>query len=128
VLNLRKTAVALAAVLAIGGVGALLCSCETESANNADIIISPASVTLGQGEQVELTASGWSDYRWSLSDEHMGALSRRTGETTVYTAVSSGGSNSVQTVTATGLGYGGNNTTNYTDLVVSGTAIIRHNF
>lgn len=123
-----KFVAGLAFVLAVGGVGALFCGCETEPANSADIIISPSSVTLGQGEQVELTASGWTDYRWSLSDESMGALSRRTGDTTVYTAVSSGGSNSVQTVTATGLGYGGNNSSNSTDLVVSGTAIIRHNF
>ncbi len=65
----------------------LVAGCETESSSQISISISPNHATLKKGESREFTASGWSDYTWSLSDSKIGVLSNHKGDTTTYTAV-----------------------------------------
>jgi hypothetical protein len=71
--------------------------CETESTSQAYITVTPPDATLHRGESVELNASGWSNYHWSLSNTDIGWLNRPTGDTVIYTSRSS--SNTTQTIT-----------------------------
>ena len=112
--------------LAVVGTLVALCGCETQSATEAEIVVTPASAELAVGESAEFTASGWDGYRWDLSDDKIGVLSRRTGSTVRYTNISSASSNSVQTITVTGLGTGGSSSTNGTSFFVTGQAVVRH--
>lgn len=74
----------LVALLLIGG----LCfvGCETESASENNVDITPASATILIDESVELTASGGYDYEWSIETDAWGTLSTTEGNTTVYTS------------------------------------------
>jgi len=65
----------------------LTVGCESESATQTDIKIRPAYSEVSRGRaSVLLSASGWSDYRWSLSDTSIGYLSSSVGDSVVYTA------------------------------------------
>jgi hypothetical protein len=79
----------------------LFVGCEAESANQAGITISPASATLSYGESVEFTASGWRDYKWSLTDASLGTLSRTSGDSTIYTSRTT--NNAISYITAQSL-------------------------
>ncbi len=46
-----------------------------------------------------LTASGWQDFSWTLSDTSVGRLSSHTGKTVVYTATEFGTETSAVTQT-----------------------------
>ncbi len=102
-----------------------LVGCETESSSQAAITITPSSVTLGVGASQEFVASGWTDYTWSLSNNSAGTLSTKTGDSTIYTAVST--SNITQVLTCSG----GTVTTSGTDgtngtTTVQAQALIAH--
>lgn len=94
--------VSFAAALAAGA-SVLLVGCETESAASAAIAVTPSAATLtAANASVALTASGGWGYTWSLSDESLGTLNKRSGSSVVYTATVFG-TNSEQRVTvATG--------------------------
>jgi len=80
----------------------VLTGCETEPSDQAEVRITPASVTMRTGQSQEFTASGWQDYTWSLSDPSLGVLSTTKGDRTVYTAtsaLSSDGTTTMQTLT-----------------------------
>jgi len=82
---------------ALGGV--LLCSCDSEPAS-ASIEISPSSALVRVGQSILFTALGGYEYRWSLSNENLGVLTTRVGQTTTYTSVAStGGTNTTQVLT-----------------------------
>lgn len=118
----------LALIVGMASVGTLIavCGCETKSASQAEIIVTPASADLAKGNSITLTASGWDDYRWSLSDETIGTLTPRTGDTVKYTNISSNGSNRVQIITAKGLVTGETSNSNTLPFVISGQAIVHH--
>ena len=80
--------------LALGAVIVLLAlsGCETDSAGKVDVRVTPATAELSRGQSIELTASGWEDYRWSLGTPAIGNLSATVGQSVVYTATRSGGS------------------------------------
>ena len=86
---------------------AALLSAGCESAESNDVTISPAHATVSANGSVVLTASGWDNFRWSLSDGSQGVLAATVGKSVVYTALSSG--EGTQIVTATAIGYGGGN-------------------
>jgi len=73
--------------------------CETEPANT-QVRVTPSSVVLREGESAEFVASGGFDYTWSLDSQntHLGFLSTRTGDRTVYTSLASPGSNATDVV------------------------------
>lgn len=61
------------------------------------------------GGVVTLTAEGWRNYRWKISDESIGRLRSRVGKAVIYTALDKG----TQKVTAdpTGIGVSSTNST-----------------
>ena len=83
-----------------------------ESADSYTISVTPAYQEIPAGGSVTLTASGWSDYSWSLDTDGVGHLNKTTGEIVVFTA-DSDVSNETVNVTATAVGSGtGASTTN----------------
>ena len=92
---------------------AAICGCE--SADSYEITVKPGDATVTSASpSVALTASGWSDYQWSLSDTSLGYLSASKGASVVYTARSGtflGGRQTV-TVSAVGSGTSSTSTTN----------------
>ena len=86
-----------------------------ESGDSYSISVSPNYAKLKAGQSVTLTASGWSDYAWSI-DGSAAHLSATTGKSIVVTAESGSASNAVVNVVATAVGSGtssgsGTNTT-----------------
>ena len=104
--------------------------CETESASDNSVRISPARVRVTNGQTVPFTASGGFDYSWALSDSTLGFISASTGPSTIYTANFQAPTNSitVQTLTVTSkIGSGGtNNTTTAAGFTKTAEAIIEH--
>lgn len=98
----------------------LLSGCEVDSADEAQISISPDYVRLAPGQSVTLTASGWSRYKWGLSAPDLGRLSATTGNRVSYTALGSG--NQTVTASATAVASGSNNVDNA--VIAVGTATI----
>ena len=82
--------------------GMLLSGCE--SADGYSISVSASKYTVSNGETVSLTASGWDDFTWGLSDQSLGSLSSLNGESVVYTSKTSNSGTQVITVTARGSG------------------------
>ena len=120
---------ALALCAMAGSVSLFSAGCESAEAN--DIVISPTHAKVSVGQSVSLSASGWDNFRWSLSNGDIGVLSRTVGKSVVYTAISS--TASVQRITATAIGSGAVNTfsptsTNSTSSLVgySASAVITH--
>ncbi len=107
-----------AGLLACGGL--LFYGCEVDSPDEAQIGVSPDYVRLSAGQTVTLTASGWSRYKWSLSNTSAGRLSATTGERVSYTALAG---DVTQTVTASASGDQVTTTGTGTNAVVTGGAI-----
>ena len=59
--------------------------CESADLYTVDVTPAYTDVT-AVNQTVTLSASGWSDYTWSLSDSTIGTLSSSSGESVVYTA------------------------------------------
>ncbi len=81
--------------------------CETESAGEATVSVTPTYATLNIGQSVTITASGGWDYKWGLSDTALGTLNKYEGNQVTYTMTSNGGN---QTVTVTGMSSNSNST------------------
>ena len=98
------------AVLALAAVfAAFLAGCE--SGDSYSISVSPNYAKVKPGQSVTLTASGWENYSWSLSNENGAHLSATTGKSVVFYA-ESGASNAVYNVTAVAVGSGAGGSTN----------------
>lgn len=95
---------------------AVLLSSGCESSESNDVRISPPQATVSKGASIALSAEGWNDFRWTLSDGNAGALSSTVGKTVVYTATAAG---ATQRITATAIGYGGASSTNASSKVSS---------
>lgn len=114
--NIRVFSLTLAA-LSIS-MAAAITGCESADGEAVEISASKRDFSV-RGESATLTASGWNDYRWSLSDTSIGRLSRETGASVTYTAIdipAAGTSYKNQTVTCEALDSGG----------VSGSIVLRH--
>jgi len=119
------------ALLAIVVLATAICfvGCETESASDNNVRITPAAAIILIGEAIELIASGGFDYDWTLENEGWGALSARKGNRVIYTSNYDPGaetytSGQVITVTSTlGTDTSGSNTLGYTQ---SAEAVITH--
>ena len=88
-------------LFASAGILATIIGCETEALSQHSLEITPNSANLSINESITLTASGGWNYKWSLSDNTAGNLSRLTGQRVVYTATKEG---VTQTVSVTGNG------------------------
>lgn len=99
------------AALAAVAAAAAFAGCESAETHGVSIDVSKREVT-AVGETVSLSASGWNDYEWSLSNTSIGRLSGTKGSGVVYTVLEIPAANSthvLQTVTcqATDGGSGG---------------------
>jgi hypothetical protein len=111
--TLLRTGLVATLVLAASALSVLVAGCE--SGDSYSISVSPNYAKLKPGQSVTLSASGWSNYAWSLSSENGAHLSATTGKSVVFYA-ESGASNTVYNVVATAVGSGsssgsGTNTT-----------------
>ena len=102
--TLLRSGLLAALVLAASALSALVAGCE--SGDSYSISVSPNYAKIKPGQSVTLTASGWSNYSWSLSSESGAHLSATTGKSVVFYAESTAGSNTVYNVTATAVGSG----------------------
>lgn len=92
-----------AASAAITLATAIFCGCE--SADSYEISVKPGDATVTSASpKVALTASGWRDYQWALSDTSLGYLSASKGASVVYTARSGTFVGGRQTITVTAVG------------------------
>ena len=109
--------------------GICFVGCETESASENNVRITPAAAIVLIGQAIELIASGGFEYDWTLENEEWGTLSARTGNRVIYTSNFDPGaetytSSQVVTVTSTlGTETSGSNTLGYAQ---SAEAIITH--
>lgn len=118
-----------------------LCACAAavlafssgcESAESNDVTVSPGHATVSKGGSVRLSARGWDNFRWTLSNGDIGVLSATVGRDVVYTSIAAG--EATQRVTATAIGSGAtstssSNSTNATTTTVVGyaaSAVITH--
>lgn len=65
----------------------VLNGCETQSATQAAVSVTPRTAQVRKGESVGLTASGWHEYQWELENPTWGYLSARKGANVTYTAL-----------------------------------------
>ena len=68
----------------IGVATLLLTGCETDSIYDNNLTITPASVSLHNGDYADFAASGGSNYTWNLPNQSWGFLSNVTGPNTSY--------------------------------------------
>jgi hypothetical protein len=95
----------------------LVTGCEVEPTSQASITVTPNFAKMKEGQSLIFTASGWTDYRWSLSDKNIGVLDSTTGSSVTYTAIAD--SSASQNLTVTGRNAGtGTNVTDVTTVVV----------
>ena len=144
----KNTAFATAAASLTAFAALFFTGCD--SANDYDIEVSPVwSEVTAVGQQVVLTARGWGDYNWSLSNNEIGYLSENHSGSVVYTAVkipaptvNASGASSANEITqvitvkcrnfpADGAVSGGGgpsttNSVNTSSAVYTGTARVRH--
>ncbi|MGI6494525.1 MAG: hypothetical protein ACOX5G_00255 [Kiritimatiellia bacterium] len=73
----------------LAGAGLFVVGCESTSADEVTVEISPGYVVLRVGESVVLTASGWDNFTWSCTAA-LGHLSANKGKSVVYTAAAQG--------------------------------------
>lgn len=99
---MKNFIMSLCVVCSVAMLGMLLSGCE--SADGYSISVSASKYTVSNGETVSLTASGWDDFTWGLSDQSLGSLSSLNGESVVYTSRTSNSGTQVITVTARGSG------------------------
>ena len=100
-----------AAAVLVGAVLSVLFASGCESADSYSISVSPNYAKIKPGQSVTLTASGWSDYTWSI-DGSAAHLSATTGKSVVVTAESGSASNAVVNVIATAVGTASGSGTN----------------
>lgn len=99
----------------------MLSGCE--SADGYSIEVNASSYSVGNGGTVYLSASGWDDYTWSLSDNSLGYLNKLNGNSVIYTSRASSGTQKI-TIVARGSGAVAetptdNNSSNKTQKVTS---------
>lgn len=106
--------------IAIALLAACCGGCESAESNGLEISTTRRDFA-HKGETATLTATGWNEYKWSLSAPSIGRLSSSTGSSVVYTAIDipdAGASYQNQTVTCQALDTTGESGT--------GTIVLRH--
>lgn len=103
------------AALAACALSVVVAGCE--SAESYSISVSPNYAKLKPGQNVTLSASGWSNYKWTLDKEEGAHLSGTTGKSIVFYAESASETNAfsnVYNVTVVAVGSGSSADTNST--------------
>ena len=109
----KKILLSFVALSAFVGVITFFQGCETESAADNFVEITPEYSFLEEGQSVVLAALGGYSYEWSLSNPDWGLLTEKTDTTVKYISTYQGSSdNEVQTVTVRSYIEGASSTTN----------------
>ncbi|MBT3295818.1 MAG: hypothetical protein HN919_10015 [Verrucomicrobia bacterium] len=109
--------------------GLCFVGCETESASENNVRITPAAAVILINDAILLIASGGFEYDWTLDNEAWGTLSARKGDRVIYTSNFDPGadtytSRQVITVTSTlGTDTSGSNTLGYAQIA---EAVVTH--
>lgn len=82
---MKHISIALLIIVALA-TGICFVGCETESATENNVRITPAAAIILIGEAIELIASGGFEYDWTLENEEWGTLSARKGNRVIYTS------------------------------------------
>jgi hypothetical protein len=125
-MKLDQTIVTGILCLFLCAVGALVWTgCDASSATDA-LSVSPESVTVAPGDNIEFTVSGGYDYTWSLSpDDGSARLSTTRGSKTVYTCLATNVGTTPKSIVVTSTIQGsGAGTSNSPAYAVSGSAKI----
>lgn len=101
---------------------ALAPGCESAEAN--DVTVSPGHATVSKGGSVVLSASGWDNFRWTLSNGDIGVLSATVGRQVVYTSIAAGEATQRVTATAIGAGVGGSSSSSSTNSTAAASAAV----
>lgn len=117
-----KRTLRLSAALAALAAAVLAFAPGCESAEANDVTVSPGHATVSKGGSVRLSASGWDNFRWTLSNGDIGVLSATVGRQVVYTSIAAG--EATQRVTATAIGSGATASTSSTSSTNATTATI----
>jgi len=134
---MRKSYFSAAALAAAAVTVALVFTPGCEPAEGNRIVVTPAYAELRTSNpEVRLTASGWNEYEWELSNYTIGRLSATTGESVIYSTngeitdatqvVTVKGRNSGATTTTGGGGSGTNANNSASGSIKNGTARIIH--
>ena len=99
-----KRTLRLSAALAALAAAVLAFAPGCESAEANDVTVSPGHATVSKGGSVRLSAKGWDNFRWTLSNGDIGILSATVGREVVYTSIAAG--EATQRITATAIGSG----------------------
>ncbi|MDA3797577.1 MAG: hypothetical protein PF692_00645 [Kiritimatiellae bacterium] len=117
----------IACLSAFVGMTTFFQGCETESASDNFVEITPEYSFVEEGQSVVLAASGGYSYEWSLSNTDWGLLTEETDTTVKYTSTYQGSSdNEVQTVTVRSYIEGASSSTNSTTYEHFAYAYITH--
>jgi hypothetical protein len=125
---MKHTSIVLLTIVALA-TGICFVGCETESASENNVRITPAAAIVLIGQAIELIASGGFEYDWTLENEEWGTLSARKGNRVIYTSNFDPGadtyiSRQVVTVSSTlGTDSSGSNTLGY---IQSAEAVVTH--
>lgn len=106
--------------------------CESADSYTIEVSANRSDVTSSDRE-VLLTASGWSEYTWSLESENIGYLSSTHGESVIYTATEFPTNDTLQTITVKTKGVvetitssDESNTTSRSSAIYTGQVFVRH--
>lgn len=123
----KKILLSFIALSAFVGVITFFQGCETESASDNFVEITPEYSFLEEGQSVVLAASGGYSYEWSLSNPDWGLLTEKTDTTVKYVSTYQGSSdNEVQTVTVRSYIEGSSSSTNGVTYEQFASAYITH--
>lgn len=74
--------------IALAALATFLAGCETESSSSSGgLSVSPSFAKLKSGQSVSISASGCSEYRWSVENPAYGVLGSASGSSVTYTAL-----------------------------------------
>ncbi len=118
-----KRAIPLSAALCALAAAVLAFSAGCESAEANDVTVSPGHATVSKGGSVTLSASGWDNFRWSLSNNDIGILSATVGRQVVYTSIAAGEATQRVTATAIGAGVGGSSSSSTNSTATASAAV-----
>ena len=113
-------------VMTLSAVLFVLVGCETDSASEAHISVSPSSVELRKGGRQEFTASRASGYKWSVNPEGFGILSSSSGSHVIYTSTADVATTVVITARASLISRGVESNETTTAVLLEGFASIIH--
>ncbi|MBL7116016.1 MAG: hypothetical protein ISS35_09650 [Kiritimatiellae bacterium] len=121
-----KTLCSIFLVTTVAAVLFAMVGCETDSASEATISVSPSHVELYMGGSQEFTAKRASGYKWSVSPVGFGVLSSSSGSRVIYTSTANVATTVVITAQASLISRGTESNETTTAIQIEGFGLITH--